>query len=57
MLRVSAAPRELQRLTRAHQTPRKLVERAEMILRSAAGMPVREIACELGVWPTPVNAG
>src|SRR3954469_25160609 len=45
MLRLSAAPiiltpaqaDGLQRLARAHKTPRKLAERAEMILRSAAG--------------------
>ena len=57
MPRLSAAPialtlaqeEELQRLARAHKTPRKLAERAEMILRSAAGTPVREIARELGV--------
>src|SRR3954470_21495062 len=45
MPRLSAAPiiltpaqaDGLQRLARAHKTPRKLAERAEMILRSAAG--------------------
>ena len=46
---------ELQRLARAHKTPRKLAERAEMILCSAAGTPVREIARELGVWPKTVR--
>ncbi len=63
MPRLSAAPisltpaqeEELQRLARAHKTPRKLAERAEMILRSAAGTPVREIARELGVWPKTVR--
>src|SRR3954452_15853554 len=52
MPRLSAAPiiltpaqaDDLQRLARAHKTPRKLAERAEMILRSAAGTGVREIA-------------
>src|SRR3954451_19267276 len=59
MPRLSAAPiiltpaqaDGLQRLARAHKTPRKPVERAEMILRSAAGTGVREIARQLGVWP------
>ena len=63
MPRLSAAPilltpaqeEELQRLARAHKTPRKLAERAEMILRSAAATPVREIARELGVWPKRVR--
>ena len=63
MPRLSAAPislppaqaEELQRLARAHKTPRKLVERAEMILRSAAGTGVREIARQLGVWPKTVR--
>jgi putative transposase len=43
MPRLTAAPiiltaaqaEDLQRLARAHKTPRKLAERAEMILRSA----------------------
>jgi hypothetical protein len=34
---------------RAHKTPRKLAERAEMILRSTRGTEVREIARQLGV--------
>jgi len=59
MPRLSAAPitlpaaqaEALQRLARAHKTPRKLADRAEMILRSAAGTGVREIARQLGVWP------
>jgi putative transposase len=46
---------DLQRLARAHKTPRKLAERAEMILRSAAGTGVREIARQLGVWPKTVR--
>jgi putative transposase len=50
-----AQEEELQRLARAHKTPRKLAERAEMILRSAAGTAVREIARELGVWPKTVR--
>ena len=63
MPRLSAAPialtpeeeLELQRLARAHKTPRHLGERAEMILRSAAGTSVREIARQLGVWPKTVR--
>jgi len=62
MPRLSAAPialapeesSELQRLARARRTPRNLAERAEMILRSAAGTEVREIARQLGVWPKTV---
>src|SRR5437763_1538960 len=46
---------DLQRLARAHKTPRKLAERAEMILRSAAGTAVREIARQLGIWPKTVR--
>jgi transposase-like protein len=46
---------DLQRLARAYKTPRKLAERAEMILRSAAGIEVREIARQLGVWPKTVR--
>src|SRR5271165_6232394 len=63
MPRLSAAPitltpeqeADLQGLARAHKTPRKLAERAEMILRSAAGIQVREIARQLGVWPKTVR--
>jgi putative transposase len=63
MPRLSAAPisltpaqaEELQRLARAYKTPRKLAERAAMILRSAAGTGVREIARQLGVWPKTVR--
>jgi hypothetical protein len=46
---------DLERLTRAHKTPRKLAERAAMILLSAAGTPVREIGRQLGVWPKTVR--
>src|SRR5947199_7498152 len=46
---------DLQRLARAHKTPRKLAERAEMILRSAAGAGVREIARQLEIWPKTVR--
>ena len=64
-----AQEEELQRLARAHKTPRKLAERAEMNLRLAAGTPVREIAansasgrrqCGTGVpsgWPVRGLAG
>lgn len=63
MPRLSAAPivltpeqeAELGRLARAFKTPRKLAERAEMILLSAAGTPVREVARRLGVWPKTVR--
>ena len=63
MPRLSAAPisltpvqaEELQRLARAHKTPRKLAERAEMILRSAAGTGVRATARQLGIWPKTVR--
>src|SRR5208283_983924 len=63
MPRLSAAPMtltpeeeaDLRDLARAHKTPRKLAERAEMILRSAAGAEVREIARQLGVWPKTVR--
>ena len=46
---------DLRGLARAHKTPRKLAEGAEMILRSAAGTGVREIARQLGVWPNTVR--
>lgn len=46
---------DLRGLARAHKTPRKLAERAEMILRSAAGTEVREIARQLDVWPKTVR--
>ena len=63
MPRLSAAPitltpeqeADLQSLVRAHKTPRKLAERVEMMLRSAAGTGVREIARQLGVWPKTVR--
>jgi len=63
MPRLSGAPiiltpaqaADLQRLARAHKTPRKLAERAEMILRSAAGTAVREIARQLELWPKTVR--
>src|SRR3982750_2026490 len=63
MPRLTAAPitvtpaqaEGLQRLARAHKTPRKLAERAEMILQAAAGTGVREIARQLGIWPKTVR--
>jgi len=45
----------LLRLSRAHKTPRKLAERATMILLSSAGTGVREIARRLDVWPKTVR--
>ena len=63
MPRLSAAPialtpeqeADLRGLARAHKTPRKPAERAEMILRWAAGTEVREIARQQGVWPKTVR--
>ena len=54
---VMTAPQEqlLTRLVRAHTTPRKLAERAQMILLAAAGTGVRESARQLGVWPKTVR--
>jgi putative transposase len=54
---VTTAPQErvLTRLVRAHTTPRKLAERAQMILLAAAGTGVRESARQLGVWPKTVR--
>ncbi len=45
----------LTRLVRAHGTPRKLAERAEMIVLAAGGTGVREIGRRLGVWPKTVR--
>ena len=45
----------LTRLVRAHGTPRKLAERAEMVLLAARGTGVREIGRRLGVWPKTVR--
>ena len=63
MPRLSASPitltdddeESLLRLSRAHKTPRKLAERATMILLASAGTGVREIARQLGVWPKTVR--
>ena len=63
MPRLSAEPivmttpheRVLTRLVRAHTTPQKLAERAQMILLAAAGTGVRETARQLGVWPKTVR--
>lgn len=46
---------DLRRLSRAHKTPRKLAERAAMILLSAGDTPVRGIARRLGIWPKTVR--
>jgi transposase len=45
----------LTRLVRAHGTPQKLSERAQMILLAAGGTSVRQIARQLGVWPKTVR--
>jgi DNA-binding NarL/FixJ family response regulator len=45
----------LRKLAHAHMTPCKLAERVEIILRSAAETPVREIARELNIWPKTVR--
>ena len=45
----------LSRLVRAHGTPQKLSERAQMILLAAGGTGVRQIARQLGVWPKTVR--
>ena len=45
----------LTRLVRAHTTPRKLAERAQMILLAGSGTGVRECARQLGVWPKTVR--
>jgi putative transposase len=63
MPRLSATPialtpaqeQVLTRLTRAHTTPRKLAERAQLILLAAAGTGVRETARQLGIWPKTVR--
>jgi putative transposase len=54
---VTTTPQErvLTRLVRAHTTPQKLAERAQMILLAAAGTGVRESARQLGVWPKTVR--
>lgn len=46
---------ELGRLARAHLTPRKLAERARMILLTSQGTGVRETARRIGVWPKTVR--
>jgi len=48
---------DLRALARAHKTPCKLAERAEMILRSAAGTGVREIARQLGAASRTARSG
>jgi hypothetical protein len=47
--------RELRALSRAQKTQRKLAERVDMILLSAAEPPVRKISRQLGVWPKTVR--
>ena len=63
MPRPSAAPitltpeeeQDLQRLARAHKTPRTLAGRASMILLAAAGDAVHATARQVGVWPKVVR--
>lgn len=55
ILTTPAQEQLLTRLTRAHSTPRKLAERAQLILLAAAGTGVRESARQLGVWPKTVR--
>jgi len=45
----------LTRLVRAHTTPQKLAERAQLVLLAAAGTGVRASARQLGVWPKTVR--
>ena len=45
----------LTRLIRAHTTPQKLAERAQLILLAAAGTGVRETARQLDIWPKTVR--
>ena len=42
--------RELNNLVRAHSTPRKLAERARIILLAATGVGIAETAKQLGIW-------
>ena len=44
------ARQELTALSRAHSTPRKLAERAWIILLAADGVSVSETAQQLGIW-------
>jgi len=55
VLMTPAHEQVLIRLVRAHTTPQKLAERAQMILLAAAGTGVRETARQLGVWPKTVR--
>jgi putative transposase len=52
---IPADEQALTRLVRAHGTPQKLAERAQLILLAAAGTGVRETARRLGVWPKTVR--
>ena len=42
--------RDLTALVRAHSTPRKLAERARIILFAASGLGIAETAQRLGIW-------
>ena len=55
-LEVSAEERcKLERLVRTHGTAQQIALRARMILLSAAGLKVGEIAARLGVWRKTVS--
>lgn len=55
ILMTPAQEQVLTRLVRAHTTPQKLAERAQLILLAAAGTGVRETAHRLGIWPKTVR--
>jgi putative transposase len=44
------ARQELSALSRAHSTPQKLAERAQIVLLAADGVSVSETAQQLGIW-------
>jgi putative transposase len=44
------ARQELSALSRAHSTPQKLAERAQIVLLAADGLSVSETAQQLGIW-------
>jgi transposase len=54
ILMTPAQEQVLTRLMRAHTTPQKLVERAQLVLLASAGTGVRETARQIGIWPKTV---